>query len=198
MNKVALRYQAIYLDVKEIPVEVTPTPSVLAFVARLRERGYTVTEELLRALYSVSATRLADITKDIDEALGTDLNWAPLVKGWDKPTGETFEDHLVTWFVNLIGTDVPGTQLPCGHLIPDGTFPLERYNGCPYCGRPFVTANYVHKGQGTKLKELRLMRRADMEHLLETLLASPTPLDATQLDSLRLLIQNAKFKMQNM
>ena len=197
MNKVALRYQAIYLDVKDIPVEVTPTPSVLAFVARLRERGYTVTEELLRALYSVSATRLADITKDIDEALGTDLNWAPLVKGWDKPTGETFEDHLVTWFVNLIGTDVPGTQLPCGHLIPDGTFPLERYNGCPYCGRPFVTANYVHKGQGTKLKELRLMRRADMEHLLETLLASPTPLDATQLDSLRLLIQNAKFKMQN-
>ena len=197
MNKVALRYQAIYLDVKDIPVEVTPTPSVLAFVARLRERGYTVTEELLRALYSVSATRLADITKDIDEALGTDLNWAPLVKGWDKPTGETFEDHLVTWFVNLIGTDVPGTQLPCGHFIPDGTFPLERYNGCPYCGRPFVTANYVHKGQGTKLKELRLMRRADMEHLLETLLASPTPLDATQLDSLKRLMKNEELRMKN-
>ncbi len=197
MNKVALRYQAIFLDVADIDMNSVPTASVLAFVARLRERGYTVTEELLHALYSVPSATLADITEDIDVALGVNLNWAPLVKGWDKPTGETFGDHLTTWFVNLVGLDVPGTQLPCGHLIPDGTFPLERYNGCPYCGRPFVTANYVHKGQGTKLKELRLMRCADMEHLLETLLTSPTPLDATQLDSLKLLIKNEKIKIKS-
>ena len=169
----------------------------MAFVARLCERGYTVSEELLRALSVVPATALADITQDIDEALGVNLNWAPLVKGWDVPTGETFEDHLATWFVNLVGLDMPGTQLPCGHFIPDGTFPLERYNGCPYCGRPFVTANYVHKGQGSKLKELRLMRPSDMQHLLETLLTSPTPLDATQLDSLRLLIRNEKMKIKS-
>ncbi len=196
MNKVALRYQALYLDVEDIDMNREPSVPVLAFIARLRERGYTVTEELLHALYAVPATTLADITKDIDDALGVNLNWAPLVKGWDVPTGETFADHLVTWFVNLIGADVPGTVLPCGHLIPEGTFPLERYNGCPYCGRPFHTANYVYKGQGSKLKELRLMRRADMQHIFDTLLTSPTPLDATQLDSLRLLIKNEKIRTQ--
>ncbi|MBQ7685277.1 MAG: hypothetical protein IJT48_12410, partial [Bacteroidaceae bacterium] len=190
MNTVALRYQAIYLDIEEVPSHVEPSAPVLAFVARLRERGYTVSEELLHALYAVPATTLADITKDIDEALGVNLNWTPLVKGWDTPTGEQREDHLVTWFVNLLGADVPGTKLPCGHLIPEGTFPMERYNGCPFCGRPFHTANYVFKGQGSKLKELRLMRRDDMQHLFETLLTSPTPLDATQLDSLKLLIKN--------
>ncbi|MBR1787970.1 MAG: hypothetical protein IJ762_02090 [Bacteroidaceae bacterium] len=197
MNKVALRYQAIYLDIEEVPATAAASAPVMAFVARLCERGYTVSEELLRALSVVPATALADITQDIDEALGVNLNWAPLVKGWDVPTGETFEDHLATWFVNLVGLDMPGTQLPCGHFIPDGTFPLERYNGCPYCGRPFVTANYVHKGQGSKLKELRLMRPSDMQHLLETLLTSPTPLDATQLDSLRLLIRNEKMKIKS-
>lgn len=198
MNKVALRYQAIYLDVKDIDMSREPSAPALAFLARLRERGYTVTEELLHALYAVPSSTLADITKDIDEALGVNLNWMPLVKGWDTPTGESFADHLVTWFVNLIGAEVPGTELPCGHLIPDGTFPLERYNGCPFCGRPFRTANYVYKGQGSKLKELRLMRKADMQHLFETLLTSSTPLDATQLDSLRLLIQNSKLEPQDL
>ena len=152
MNKVALRYQAIYLDVTDIDMSREPSAPALAFLARLRERGYTVSEELLYALYAVPATTLADITKDVDEALGTNLNWMPLVKGWDKPTGESYADYLVTWFVNCVGADVPGTELPCGHLIPDGTFPLERYNGCPFCGRPFRTANYVYKGQGSKLK----------------------------------------------
>ena len=173
------------------------SPAVLAFVARLRERGYILTEELFRALCAVPATTLADITHDIDEALGVNLNWAPLVKGWDVPTGESFIDHLVTWFVNVTGADVPGIELLCGHLIPDGTFPLERYNGCPYCGRPFVTANYVYKGQGSKLKELRLFRLSDMQHLLDTLLASPTPLDATQLDSLKRLMKNEELRMKN-
>ena len=173
------------------------SPAVLAFVARLRERGYTLTEELFRALCAVPATTLADITHDIDEALGVNLNWAPLVKGWDVPTGESFIDHLVTWFVNVTGADVSGTELPCGHFIPNGTFPLERYNGCPYCGRPFVTTNYVYKGQGSKLKELRLFRLSDMQRLFETLLSSPTPLDATQLDSLKRLIHNSQFTIHN-
>ncbi len=197
MNTVALRYQAIYLDVKDVDMSRQASPAVLAFVARLRERGYTLTEELFRALCAEPATTLADITRDIDEALGVNLNWAPLVKGWDVPTGETFLDHLVTWFVNVTGADVPGIELPCGHLIPDGTFPLERYNGCPYCGRPFVIANYVFKGQGSKLKELRLFRLPDMQHLLETLLTSPTPLDATQLDSVKRLIHNLPFTIHN-
>ena len=170
-------------------------PPVMAFVARLRENGYTVSEEALHALTKVSADTLADITAVVNEALGVNLNWMPLVKGWDVPTGESLADHLITLIANIFGEEAgfKGTTLPCGHLIPDGTFPLERYNGCPFCGKPFRTANFVYHGQGSKLKELRLFTLPDMEKLFLSLLTSPTPLDATQLDSLKLLVKEMQI-----
>ena len=162
----------------------------MAFVARLRENGYSVSEELLHALTKVSANKLADITALINEVLGVKLNWAPLVKGWNVPTGETRADHIITLIANVFGEEFgfKGTTLPCGHLIPEGTFPLERYNGCPFCGTPFRTADFVYNGQGSKLKELRLFTKDDIEKTFLSLLTSPTPLDATQLDSLKLLL----------
>ena len=162
----------------------------MAFVTRLRENGYSVSEELLHALTKVSANKLADITALINEVMGVKLNWAPLVKGWDVPTGETRADHLITLIANVFGKELgfKGTTLPCGHLIPEGTFPLERYNGCPFCGTPFHTADFVYHGQGSKLKELRLFTMGDIEKTFLSLLTSPTPLDATQLDSLKLLL----------
>ena len=193
LRKVALRYQAVYLPVDraEIPTLYEPTVPLMAFIARLNENGYCLSEELLHALSKVPVQTLADITLLINEAMGVDLNWAPLVKGWDTPTGETGMDHLITFLANLFGGEeagIKGTRLPCGHFIPEGTFPLERYNGCPYCGTPFTTANFVYHGQGSKLKELSLFTLEDMKQVFRSLLASPTPLDATQLDSLKLLL----------
>lgn len=191
--RIALRYRAIYLDIdpKEIDLETKPTPAVLAFVARLRENGFSVNEDLLHALCMVSATELADITAVIDDVMGVKLNWATLVKGWNVPTGETRADHLITFFANLIGgakAGLEGCTLPCGCFIPEGTFPLERYTGCPFCGTPFTTANFVYKGQASKLKELRLFTEEDQKQVYQSLLASPTPLDATQKDSFEKLI----------
>jgi hypothetical protein len=193
LRKVALRYQAVYLPVEkaEIPTIYEPTVPLMAFTARLKENGYCLSEELLHALSTAPIQTLADITSMINEAFGVNLNWAPLVKGWDTPTGETQMDHLITFLANLFGGEeagIKGTKLPCGHFIPEGTFPLERYNGCPYCGTPFMTANFVYHGQGSKLKELRLFTLDDMQQVFHSLLASPTPLDATQLDSLELLL----------
>lgn len=193
LRKVALRYQAVYLPVEkaEIPTVYKPTVPLMAFTARLKENGYCLSEELLHALSTAPIQTLADITSMINEAFGVNLNWAPLVKGWDTPTGETQMDHLITFLANLFGGEeagIKGTKLPCGHFIPEGTFPLERYNGCPYCGTPFMTANFVYHGQGSKLKELRLFTLDDMQQVFRSLLASPTPLDATQLDSLELLL----------
>lgn len=188
-----MRYQAVYLPVEkaEIPTIYEPTVPLMAFTARLKENGYCLSEELLHALSTAPIQTLADITSMINEALGVNLNWAPLVKGWDTPTGETRMDHLITFLANLFGGEeagIKGTKLPCGHFIPEGTFPLERYNGCPYCGTPFMTANFVYHDQGSKLKELRLFTLDDMQQVFRSLLASPTPLDATQLDSLELLL----------
>ena len=194
LTKVALRYRAVFLDTERTSIDMGSSVAsvpVMAFVARLGENGFCVSEELLHALHTVTADRLAEITECINEVMGVNLNWAPLVKGWDVPTNETLFDHLVTLIANFFGEEAgfKGTTLPCGHLIPEGTFPLERYNGCPFCGRPFKTANYVFKGQGSKLKELRLFTVKDMEHVFKTLLSSATPLDATQKDSLELLLR---------
>ena len=193
LRKVALRYQAVYLPVEraETPTVYEPTVPLMAFAARLRENGYCLSEELLHALSTAPIQTLADITLLINETMGVNLNWAPLVKGWDTPTGETRMDHLITFLANLFGGEeagIKGTKLPCGHFIPEGTFPLERYNGCPYCGTPFMTANFVYHGQGSKLKELRLFTLDDMQQVFRSLLTSPTPLDNTQLDSLKLLL----------
>ena len=193
LRKVALRYRAIFLPVGHdvLNGHYEPSVPVMAFTARLKENGYCLSEELLHALTQVPVNTLGEITELINEAYGVDLNWMPLVKGWDVPTGETRMDHLITFLANLFGGEAAGfkgTTLSCGHFIPEGTFPLERYNGCPYCGTPFRTANFVYHGQGSKLNELRLFTLSDMEQVFHSLLVSPTPLDATQLDSLKLLL----------
>ena len=193
LTKIALRYRAVFLDIRreDIDMQSEATMPVMAFVARLKENGFCVNEELLHALNAVSANRLAEITECINDVMGVKLNWASLVKGWTVPTGETLADHIVTLMANIFGEEAgfKGTTLPCGHLIPEGTFPLERYNGCPFCGKPFTTADFVYKGQGSKLKELRLFTVKDMEDVFSSLLTSATPLDATQKDSLGQLLR---------
>lgn len=190
--KVALRYRALFLDTRREDIDMNSpiTPPTLAFVRRLKECGFTVSEELLHALNAVSLTELVTITDVINDVMGMNLNWMPLVKGWNVPTGESLADHLVTFVANIFGEEAgfKGTALPCGHLIPDGTFPIERYNGCPFCGTPFATSDFVYKGQGSKQKALRLFTDDDLQHIFATLLASTTPLDATQKESLSTLL----------
>lgn len=193
LTKIALRYRALYLDISREDINNTSATTVpaMAFVARLKENGFCVSEELLHALNAVSADTLAEITRCIEEVMGINLNWAALVKGWNVPTGESYVDHLITWVANIMGGEkagLEGTTLPCGHFIPEGTFPIERYNGCPYCGTPFKTADFVYKGQGSKLKELRLFTDRDMKNVFTSLLTSATPLDATQKDTLEQLL----------
>lgn len=194
LTKIALRYRALYLDIRREDINNTSvtTVPVMAFVARLKENGFCVSEELLHALNAVSADTLAEITRCIEEVMGVNLNWAALVKGWDVPTGESYVDHLITWVANIMGgenAELKGTTLPCGHFIPEGTFPIERYNGCPYCGTPFKTADFVYKGQGSKLKELQLFTDRDMKNVFTSLLTSAIPLDATQKDTLEQLLR---------
>jgi len=192
LTRVALRYRALYLDMNREDIDMSSeiTVPVLAFTARLKENGFTLSEELIRALNGAKTEVLVSITETINDVMGCNLNWAPLVKGWDVPTGESYFDHLITLFVNAcdLKDEVDGTTLPCGHYIPEGTFPIERYNGCPFCGTPFETGDFVYKGQGSKLKELRLFTEEDIKRVYTTLLMSATPLDATQRETLETLL----------
>lgn len=155
-------------------------------LAYLSQAGYAVSEGLLQAIRKTDIAYQAAIRDCVQEVTGLDKNWTPLVKGWNKPTGESWLDHVVTFFAQIF--PAKGRRLPCGHLIPENTFPLERYNGCPFCGTPFEQGALEHVGQGSHAKVLELWTEKEADAYLTDLLTSKTALDATQMDSLKLLL----------
>ena len=211
--KVALRQNALFVP-DTMPSQKAIQPGTLELVAALRKHGFGLTENLLHAINGTTNEYRQSVVKVIKEVLHVKLNWAPLIKNWEVPTGESFIDHLITAFYNqyphLIKSDdyfdylyeesykkeshkeffTPKHErfLACGHYIPYGTFPLDRYNGCPFCGTPFELGEIEYQGQGSKLKILDLWREAEANTFFQNLLSSKTALDATQSDSLKLLL----------
>lgn len=187
--KVSIRQNAIFIPKDKIVVsKENLTQTTLALTANLRKLGYTVSEDLLHAMNSIAPNQAITIFDTMKEVLGVNLNWAPLVKGWDTPTGETRLDHIITFFANAIKSN-KGLRLQCGHLIPENTFPMERYNGCPFCGTPFQLAKIENYSQGSKLKVLEIWTEDDLIKYFKDLLESRTALNATQVDSLKILVE---------
>jgi hypothetical protein len=187
--KISLRQNAIFIPTEltaNKTVQLTEITSVL--IANAAKLGFAFSEPLLQALNGTNPKYKSTILETLNQVLGTDKNWTPLVKGWNIPTGEIVLDHIITFFANKFNSK-KGTTLQCGHLIPDNTFPLERYNGCPFCGTPFEFEKIENYGQGSKLKVLELWSENDVEHFYKSLLQSKTALDATQVDSLKTLLE---------
>lgn len=187
MQQVSLRQKAVFIPATAIRENATPMTGVTAiFVANLVKLGFGVTDELLRALNAAPPAFLMQTLNTLLEVTGVNKGWTPLVKGWDVPTGEAGIDHIVTYFTNLFKGK--GTTLACGHVIPDNTFPLHRYNGCPFCGTLFIKGNTVLPESNGKLKVLELWTEKEAIAFLTDLLLSKTALDATQMDSLSILL----------
>ncbi|MEO8535137.1 MAG: hypothetical protein ABI441_15370 [Flavobacterium sp.] len=183
--KISLRQNAIFIPNEYIADDIknlSGTTSVL--LANVSKLGFTFSESLLHALNNVKPKYKIEVLDVLKEVLGTDKNWTPLVKEWNIPTGENALDHILTFFGNFFKM-TGGTTLQCGHIIPDNTFPLERYNGCPFCGTPFEFGKIENYGQGSKLKVLELWNETALEDFLKSLLQSKTALDATQAESLK-------------
>jgi hypothetical protein len=184
--KVSLRQQAIFVPYADAKARHQLTASTCSLVSNLAKSGYMVSEDLLHALNLAGEAYQQRVLDCVAEVLGMNKNWTPLVKGWNNPTGETYRDHVVTFFANLFNKK--GTKLKCGHIIPEGTFPLERYNGCPFCGTPFEFGEIESYGMGSTLKVLELWTMAEAERCFINLLTSKTALDATQADTLKRLL----------
>ncbi|MFC2427040.1 MAG: hypothetical protein ACFNQE_05345, partial [Capnocytophaga leadbetteri] len=217
--KVALRQNALYIS-DSMVAQRAIQPGTLELVAALRRHGFGVTEDLLHAINGTNNEYRQLVVRIIKQILNVKLNWAPLIKNWEVPTGESAVDHIITAFYNqfpdLVKNDdyicywydyddyyeandiknynreyfTPKHErfLACGHYIPYGTFPLWRYNGCPFCGTPFQVGKIECTEQGSKLKILDLWREQDANAYYQNLLASKTALDATQVDSLKRLL----------
>ncbi len=187
--KVSLRQKAVFIPIGAMQNDgkmFVEDASVL--VANLAKLGYGVSEPLLKNLNRIHPDYQKEIWSTFRNVMGVNKNWTPLVKGWDTPTGESYIDHVITFLTNVFQTN--GVRLPCGHIIPENTFPLERYNGCPFCGTPFQSGKLRLYGQGSKLKVLDLWSEKDTEDFFISLLGSKTALDATQTDSLRILLDH--------
>jgi len=202
LMKVAIRQKALFIP-QEWITTTDPQPvsqTTLQLLAKCKQLGFSFSENLLHVLNAVSPRHKLVIFDLIKEIMGIKKNWTPLVKQWDIPTGESFQDHVMTYVANLFRFQ-KGTTLACGHLIPPGTFPLERYNGCPFCGTPFEFEKLDYKSSSNKLKTLELWTEADLENFLKALLESPVALDATQIESLKTLVKrfglvSTNFKMK--
>ena len=217
--KIALRQNALYIP-DSMVAQRAIQPGTLELVAALRRHGFGVSEDLLHAINGTNNEYRQLVVRTIKQILNVKLNWAPLIKNWQVPTGESAVDHIITAFYNqfpdLVKNDdyicywydyddyyeandikyynreyfTPKHErfLACGHYIPYGTFPLWRYNGCPFCGTPFQLGKIESTEQGSKLKILDLWREHDANAYYQNLLASKTALDATQVDSLKRLL----------
>jgi hypothetical protein len=188
--KISLRQNAVFIpQTALVGNDKKMSESTGVLVANLGKLGYGVSESLLRALNATNPKFKAEMLAIFREVMGVNKNWTPLVKGWDTPTGESYLDHLITFLVNAFDAKGKGTQLQCGHIIPVGTFPLERYNGCPFCGTPFEFDELENYGQGSKKKILELWTEKELNAFYADLLESKTALDATQMDSLKVLLK---------
>ena len=195
--RVSLRQGAVFIP--DFAQEITESPlskSTATLIANLASLGFDVSESLLRALNQATRQEQVTVLDTIREVMRVDANWTPLVKGWDVPTGETSADHRLTLLATAFSSE-QGTRLPCGHLILPNTFPLERYNGCPFCGTPFTFGQIERYGQGSKRNLLNRWTESDIKAYLKDLLASKTPLDATQVDSLKLLLQEVEVPVMS-
>lgn len=186
--KVSVRQNAIFISDECIAnSKQVMTESTAGLAANASQLGFAFSESMLHVLNGVSPAYKLEVLEQLKTVAGVNKNWTPLVKGWDVPTGETVVDHILTLWATVFKSK-NGTALPCGHIIPNGTFPLERYNGCPFCGTPFTFGKIETYGQGSKLNVLELWTAKELRAFYENLLTSKTALDATQADSLNILL----------
>ncbi len=183
--KVALRNGAVFVGTPNAESSEI-TKETIEFLVFLMQNGFSLTEDALIAINGDADARFA-LKEAVTEALNLNSNWVPLIKDWKTPTNETRWDYVITLIANVLQVK-NGAKLPCGHLIPDGSFPLDRYNGCPFCGTPFVFEKLENKPQGSKFKVLEPWKTQDLERHFNALLLSKVPLSDSQQNSLGLLL----------
>ncbi|MBQ0057383.1 MAG: hypothetical protein KBT20_06970 [Bacteroidales bacterium] len=159
LTKVALRYGAIHLYARREYIDMESKATLPVLAFVARLNSMG---------YTVSEELLHALNADSRQTLLREIT-SYLRKVW-------LEDR--NW-----------TPLVKGWTIPNGSFNLDRYNGCPFCGTQFNTSDFViNNERHNNRRELGLFTEEDLRKKLASLLSSATPLSKTQQDSLRTLL----------
>ncbi len=187
--KVSIRQNAIYIPtLRKAKNQVSLSHSSSLLVANAAKLGFGFSEDLLIAVNSVPPKVHLNILEVLREIKGTKKSWMPLRNNWEQQEKSSMLDQVVAFFSRTFGSN-KGVRLACGHLIPDSTFPLKEYNGCPFCGAAFNRGELETVAQNKALKILTLWTDTEIDQFFTDLIQSKTALDATQIDSLKLLIK---------
>ncbi|WP_196893330.1 hypothetical protein [Aureivirga marina] len=185
--KIAIQNEALYVPTFEKQDSFEINESTLNFLHNIKKLGFILEEKTLHAIQTLNPTQKLEIYEVLQEITGVKKNWTPLINKWKLSVRVSFSDYLKT-FLHQFSKNKSGIQMPCGHIIPENAFELEKYNGCPYCGTSFEFDSLKLEGKGSQLKNLLLWTNKDVENYFHTLLKSKVPLDATQVWQLKTLL----------
>ena len=190
--RASLYYDAVYLNVKREDIDMSSAVSshVLMFAFLLKDKGYYLSEELLHALCLVGTKELERISEVIGTEKEIELFLHRHLRKSNSIISASDSARFDKWIQLLFGRKrlSKGTALPCGHHIPDGIFPLDKYHGCPFCGAQFQVSDLVYRGKTDRLDELRLFTDEDIVKLYHTLLCSTALLNGVRKECLGYLL----------
>ncbi len=187
--KLSMRYGALYVPNAFISKEHRNlNQTTLQLIEEMYKMGFICSESLLQAVNVLPPALQYEILDGLRNITGIKKNWTPLIKNWTEIFQSNKKTSVGKMFSKWFNSKNIKT-LSCGDQVPKDIFPLDQYNGCPLCGKPMNFQDIEFIGQNKSGKILDLWSDENLEHALNTLLSSKTALDATQVDSLKLLLK---------
>jgi len=175
LNSIALRYRQSIITTQGKGTEVNDN-LILGLMAELSVFGYTLDSEIIADLKTY---RMSDFLEfkdlligEIRAMTGTNKKWIPLFKGFpeDVPDESFLFDRIFNHLMNCAGLDpVAGKALSCGHVVDTNTFDMDKFNGCPICGR-MVDEIKPELGSYAALEDViigKVIKKASKETILQ-------------------------------
>ncbi len=191
LQKVAIRKGAVFIKTAKAQSETTEqlTTQTFNLLKHINQLGFSFSENALQEVNKLNIADQLKIFETLKEITGIQLNWTPMVKDWNRPINTSMADYILTYLANLFNLK-KGSKLTCGCFIPEGTFEIERFNGCPFCGTAIETFEGVITGNSSHLKVLKIITEEELKALYHELLKSKVPLDSGQIEDLKILIDH--------
>jgi hypothetical protein len=150
--------------------------AAMALMVELSQYGYTMDENLFKAVESLNDADIATFTNDTMSVIGEitcgDKTYTPLFKNFPKdvPNGQDyFNERIIGYISNFFNISPENCQvLSCGHVIDKDVFNMNLFGACPICQKQVDEVTPNEKGNYSALGKVKIISLASEEdiHLL--------------------------------